>query len=168
MIIDITGNKQNSVIQWSGGFNIASGETVNFGQGKTNQNYLNIVYGSKSSHIDGILNGGNNNIFLINPNDIVVGKGGSTSANRVHLSTSSVSNGDMQRFANGTSDTDTIFGLGTSLSPVIKPNMGNIINLGIIEDKSKVTLLGNKVANYDQNLNIGIIRSGSQFSIRSN
>lgn len=37
-------------ISVSGGFNIASDETVNFRQGKTNQNYLNIVYGSKSSH----------------------------------------------------------------------------------------------------------------------
>lgn len=37
-------------ISVSGGFNIASNETVNFGQGKTNQNYLNIVYGSKSSN----------------------------------------------------------------------------------------------------------------------
>ncbi|ECL2570995.1 filamentous hemagglutinin N-terminal domain-containing protein [Campylobacter jejuni] len=63
-------------ISVSGGFNIASDETVNFGQGKTNQNYLNIVYGSKSSHIDGKLEGGSNNIFLINPNGIVVGKGG--------------------------------------------------------------------------------------------
>lgn len=60
-------------ISVSGGFNIASNETVNFGQGKTNQNYLNIVYGSKSSHS---LNSGSNNIFLINPNGIVVGKGG--------------------------------------------------------------------------------------------
>ncbi|EOA9752606.1 hypothetical protein ACQX7Y_000569 [Campylobacter jejuni] len=48
--MNISGSKTNSVIQWGGGFNIASGETVNFGQGKTNQNYLNIVYGSKSSH----------------------------------------------------------------------------------------------------------------------
>ncbi|HFF9234601.1 TPA: hypothetical protein ACGFF8_001606 [Campylobacter jejuni] len=48
--MNISGSKTNSVIQWGGGFNIASDETVNFGQGKTNQNYLNIVYGSKSSH----------------------------------------------------------------------------------------------------------------------
>ncbi len=40
-IMNITGNKQNSVIQWGGGFNIANGETVNF-KG-TNQNYLNMV-----------------------------------------------------------------------------------------------------------------------------
>ncbi|HED7556142.1 TPA: hypothetical protein R5627_001677, partial [Campylobacter jejuni] len=109
-----------------------------------------------------------NNIFLINPNGIVVGKDGSISANKVYLSTSSVSNEDMQRFADGVNDTDKIFGLGTSLSPVIKPNMGNVINLGIIEGKSKVNLIGNKVANYDQNLNVGIIKSSSQFSVRSN
>ncbi|HHS6605360.1 TPA: hypothetical protein ACTN59_001557 [Campylobacter jejuni] len=48
--MNISGSKTNSAIQWGGGFNIASGETVNFGQGKTNQNYLNIAYGSKSSH----------------------------------------------------------------------------------------------------------------------
>ncbi|EDO9653695.1 hemagglutinin [Campylobacter jejuni] len=42
--MNISGSKTNSVIQWGGGFNIASGETVNFGQGKTNQNYLNIAY----------------------------------------------------------------------------------------------------------------------------
>ncbi|EAI0534200.1 TPA: filamentous hemagglutinin N-terminal domain-containing protein, partial [Campylobacter jejuni] len=87
-VMDITGNKQNSVIQWGGGFNIDKGETVNF-QG-SGYNYLNIVYGSKSSHIDGTLNGGSNNIFLINPNGIVVGKGGSISANRVFLSASSI------------------------------------------------------------------------------
>ncbi|HEF1151828.1 TPA: filamentous hemagglutinin N-terminal domain-containing protein, partial [Campylobacter jejuni] len=87
-VMNITGKGQNSVIQWGGGFNIASGETVNFnGSGK---NYLNIAYGSKSSHIDGTLNGGSNNIFLINPNGIVVGKDGSINANRVFLSASSI------------------------------------------------------------------------------
>uniref|UniRef100_UPI000AEC4917 two-partner secretion domain-containing protein n=1 Tax=Campylobacter jejuni TaxID=197 RepID=UPI000AEC4917 len=96
-VMDITGNKQNSVIQWGGGFNIDKGETVNF-QG-SGYNYLNIVYGSKSSHIDGTLNGGSNNIFLINPNGIVVGKGGSISANRVFLSASSIGDGEMKEFA---------------------------------------------------------------------
>lgn len=59
-------------ISVSGGFNIASNETVNFRQGKTNQNYLIL----KALIIDGTLNSGSNNIFLINPNGIVVGKGG--------------------------------------------------------------------------------------------
>ncbi|EAK3931322.1 filamentous hemagglutinin N-terminal domain-containing protein [Campylobacter jejuni] len=165
-VMNITGNKQNSVIQWGGGFNIASGETVNF-KG-TNQNYLNIVYGSKSSHIDGKLEGGSNNIFLINPNGIVVGKGGSINANRVYLSTSSVSNEDMQRFANGVSDTDVIFGTGKNISPVIQLNpKGNIINLGTIEGKNDLTLIGNEIAQFDKDKNVGSYKSNNHISTRA-
>ncbi|HEA8131089.1 TPA: filamentous hemagglutinin N-terminal domain-containing protein [Campylobacter jejuni] len=164
-IMNITGNKQNSVIQWGGGFNIANGETVNF-KG-TNQNYLNIVYGSKSSHIDGKLEGGSNNIFLINPNGIVVGKGGSISANRVFLSASSIGDKEMKEFAE--SGGEKTFGLGVNLSPVIKTKLnGNVVNLGVIEGKSDVTLIGNEVANYDKNLNIGKIKSDNPFSVRAN
>ncbi|HHY1437600.1 TPA: filamentous hemagglutinin N-terminal domain-containing protein, partial [Campylobacter jejuni] len=136
-IMNITGNKQNSVIQWGGGFNIDKGETVNFnGSGK---NYLNIAYGSKSSHIDGTLNGGSNNIFLINPNGIVVGKGGSINANKVFLSTSSIGDKEMKEFATS----------GT-VSPVIKPNTkGNIINLGNIGTKNgDIILVANYVTNF--------------------
>ncbi|MDN2909668.1 filamentous hemagglutinin N-terminal domain-containing protein, partial [Campylobacter jejuni] len=72
--MNITGNKVNSVIQWGGGFNIAKNETVNFnGSGK---NYLNIAYGTKSSTIDGLLNATGNNVYLINPNGVVIGKSG--------------------------------------------------------------------------------------------
>ncbi|EOE6610520.1 filamentous hemagglutinin N-terminal domain-containing protein [Campylobacter jejuni] len=133
--MNISGSKANSVIQWGGGFNIASGETVNFkGNGK---NYLNIAYGSKSSHIDGKLEGGSNNIFLINPNGIVVGKGGSINANKVFLSASSIGDKEMKEFATS----------GT-VSPVIKPNTkGNIINLGTISVYDRVVMAGNQVSN---------------------
>ncbi|EFP1158254.1 filamentous hemagglutinin N-terminal domain-containing protein [Campylobacter jejuni] len=133
--MNISGSKTNSVIQWGGGFNIASGETVNFkGNGK---NYLNIAYGSKSSHIDGKLEGGSNNIFLINPNGIVVGKGGSINANKVFLSASSIGDKEMKEFATS----------GT-VSPVIKPNTkGNIINLGTISVYDRVVMAGNQVSN---------------------
>ncbi|ELJ6944059.1 filamentous hemagglutinin N-terminal domain-containing protein [Campylobacter sp. US42a] len=168
-VMNIAGKGQNSVIQWGGGFNIASGETVNFGQGKTNQNYLNIVYGSKSSHIDGKLEGGSNNIFLINPNGIVVGKGGSISANRVYLSTSSVGDDGMQKFANGASDTDAIFGTGKNISPVIQLNpKGNIINLGTIEGKNDLTLIGNEIAQFDKDKNVGLYKSNNRISFRYN
>ena len=136
-VMDIAGKGQNSVIQWGGGFNIANGETVNFkGNG---YNYLNIVYGSKSSHIDGKLEGGTNNIFLINPNGIVVGKGGSINANRVFLSASSIGDKEMKEFASS----------GT-VSPVIKPNTkGNIINLGHIGTKNgDIILVANYVTNF--------------------
>ncbi|EAK8799088.1 filamentous hemagglutinin N-terminal domain-containing protein [Campylobacter jejuni] len=140
-VMDITGKGQNSVIQWGGGFNINKGETVNFkGSG---YNYLNIVYGSKSSHIDGKLEGGSNNIFLINPNGIVVGKGGSISANKVFLSASSIGDKEMQEFA------ETPERQVANISPVIKQNMGNIINLGHIgAQNSDIILVADRVTNF--------------------
>ncbi|HEF8208977.1 TPA: filamentous hemagglutinin N-terminal domain-containing protein [Campylobacter jejuni] len=144
-VMNITGKGQNSVIQWGGGFNIASGETVNFGQGKTNQNYLNIVYGSKSSHIDGTLNGGSNNIFLINPNGIVVGKDGSINANKIVLSASSIGDKEMQEFAS--SGKLAMYEVGSGVSPVIKPNAGNVINLGTISAKERIVMVGNQNSN---------------------
>ncbi|HHY1437599.1 TPA: filamentous hemagglutinin N-terminal domain-containing protein, partial [Campylobacter jejuni] len=139
--MNISGSKTNSVIQWGGGFNINKGETVNFnGSG---YNYLNIVYGSKSSHIDGTLNGGSNNIFLINPNGIVVGKGGSISANKVFLSASSIGDKEMKEFA------ETPERQVANISPVIKQNMGNIINLGHIGTKNgDIILVADRVTNF--------------------
>ncbi|EAK7320025.1 filamentous hemagglutinin N-terminal domain-containing protein, partial [Campylobacter jejuni] len=153
-VMDITGKGQNSVIQWGGGFNIANGETVNFqGSGK---NYLNIAYGSKSSHIDGTLNGGSNNIFLINPNGIVVGKGGSISAKKIVLSTSSVSDDEMKEFAS--SGRVAAFEYNKDISPVIKPNAGNVINTGNIKG-DYIGIVTNQYANFNVNGDIGSVDS---------
>ncbi|HID0731386.1 TPA: filamentous hemagglutinin N-terminal domain-containing protein [Campylobacter jejuni] len=138
--MNITGNKVNSVIQWGGGFNIAKGETVNF-NGK-NQNYLNIAYGTKSSTIDGLLNATGNNVYLINPNGVVIGKSGTINANKFGVSTSSMSNTEMQNFANST---NPVF------SPVFKPNnKGNVVNMGNIKAKD-VLIIGNEVGNIGSN-----------------
>ncbi|HEG0497601.1 TPA: hypothetical protein SB541_001576, partial [Campylobacter jejuni] len=91
------------------------------------------------------------------------------SANRVYLSTSSVSNEDMQRFANGVSDTDKIFGIGKNISPVIQFNpKGNMINLGTIEGKNDLILIGNQVAQFDKDKNVGIYKSDKHISFRCN
>lgn len=143
--MNISGSKTNSVIQWGGGFNIANGETVNFkGNG---YNYLNIVYGSKSSHIDGTLEGGTNNIFLINPNGIVVGKDGSINANRVFLSASSIGDKEMREFAKDGKISAFEGNPLTTASPVIKSNAGNVINLGTITAGERVVMVGNQVSN---------------------
>ncbi|EOI4883791.1 filamentous hemagglutinin N-terminal domain-containing protein [Campylobacter jejuni] len=137
--MNITGNKVNSVIQWGGGFNIAKGETVNFGQGKTNQNYLNIAYGTKSSTIDGLLNATGNNVYLINPNGVVIGKSGTINANKFGVSTSSIDSKAMQEFADKSTFASPVF------SPVFKPNnKGNVINMGNINAKD-VLIIGNEV-----------------------
>ncbi|MBX1795455.1 filamentous hemagglutinin N-terminal domain-containing protein [Campylobacter sp. US55] len=150
--MNITGNKVNSVIQWGGGFNIAKGETVNFGQGKTNQNYLNIAYGTKSSTIDGKLEGGSNNIFLINPNGIVVGKDGSINANKIVLSASSIGDKEMQEFASSGNIAGYEYKKG--VSPVIKPNMGNIINTGYIKS-DYIGIVAKQYADFDKDGNVG-------------
>ncbi|EAI3913060.1 filamentous hemagglutinin N-terminal domain-containing protein [Campylobacter lari] len=136
--MNINGKGPNSVIQWGGGFNIGKGEQVNFNG--SNKNYLNIAHGTSKSTIAGILNAGGNNVFLINPNGVIITKTGTINANRFVASTSSMSDGDMKAFANLKSFED-----GLSFSPVFKPNKaGNVVNMGTINAKN-VTLQGNKV-----------------------
>lgn len=138
--MNITGNKVNSVIQWGGGFNIAKGETVNFRQGKTNQNYLNIAYGTKSSTIDGLLNTTGNNVYLINPNGVVIGKSGTINANKFGVSTSSIDSKAMQEFADRSTFESPVF------SPKFTANKGNVINMGNIK-ANDVLIIGNEVGN---------------------
>ncbi|WP_139493204.1 filamentous hemagglutinin N-terminal domain-containing protein, partial [Campylobacter armoricus] len=90
--------------------------------------------------IDGLLNANGNNVFLINPNGVIITKTGTINANRFVASTSSMSNEDMQRFANMSNFND-----GLSFSPVFKPQKaGNVVNMGNI-NADKVLLIGNKV-----------------------
>ncbi|EGK8010778.1 filamentous hemagglutinin N-terminal domain-containing protein, partial [Campylobacter lari] len=128
-----------SVIQWGGGFSIGKGESVNFGG--SNKNYLNIAHGTSKSTIEGLLNASGNNVFLINPNGVIITKTGTINANRFVASTSSMSDGDMTAFANMKSFED-----GLRFSPVFKPkpNGGNVVNMGNI-NANNVLLIGNKV-----------------------
>ncbi|WP_410708914.1 filamentous hemagglutinin N-terminal domain-containing protein [Campylobacter lari] len=149
--MNIIGNGKNSVIQWGGGFSIGQGEKVNFGG--TDKNYLNIAHGTDKSTIEGLLNAGGNNVFLINPNGVIITKTGTINANRFVASTSSMSDGDMWKFAKSTQ------AQGASFSPVFKPNPkgGNVINMGGEINAASVVLQGNKVvsnayADYDKNL----------------
>ncbi|MCV3337808.1 filamentous hemagglutinin N-terminal domain-containing protein [Campylobacter sp. RKI_CA19_01121] len=135
--MNIIGNGTNSVIQWGGGFSIGQGESVNFG-GK-DKNYLNIAHGTSKSTIEGLLNAGGNNVFLINPNGVIITKTGTINANRFVASTSSMSDGDMWKFAKLTK------AQGASFSPVFKPQKaGNVVNMGNI-NADDVLLIGNKV-----------------------
>ncbi|MCV3471215.1 filamentous hemagglutinin N-terminal domain-containing protein, partial [Campylobacter sp. CNRCH_2015_0814] len=137
--MQINGNGTNSVIQWGGGFSIGQGETVEFG-GK-DKNYLNIAHGTSKSMIEGILNAGGNNVFLINPNGVIITKTGTINANRFVASTSSMSDGEMTAFANMKTFND-----GLSFSPVFKPQKaGNVVNMGNI-NANNVLLIGNKVS----------------------
>ncbi|EAK9994726.1 filamentous hemagglutinin N-terminal domain-containing protein [Campylobacter lari] len=132
--MQVNGNGQNSVIQWGGGFNIANGEKVEFGGG--GKNYLNIAHGASKSTIAGILEAGNNNVFLINPNGIIITKTGRIDANRFVASTSTLNNTDYENF----------FKMGSNFSPVFKGDkLGNVVNMGNIDVKENLILQGNKI-----------------------
>ncbi|STA75983.1 Filamentous haemagglutinin domain protein [Campylobacter lari] len=133
--MNIIGNGKNSIIQWGGGFNIGKGESVNFGG--TDKNYLNIAHGASKSTIEGVLNAGGNNVFLINPNGVIIEKSGSIiNANRFVASTTSLQAQHFEEFK----------AQGASFSPVFKPNPkgGNVVNMGNI-NANNVLLIGNKV-----------------------
>nr|WP_232088176.1 filamentous hemagglutinin N-terminal domain-containing protein [Campylobacter peloridis] len=139
----INGNKVNSVIQWGGGFNINKGESVNFGG--NSKNYLNIAHGTNKSTIAGVLNASGNNVFLINPNGVIITKTGNINANRFVASTSSMSNEDMNKFANGQYANGKTIDYAT-FSPVFKANkLGNVVNMGNI-NANDVLLIGHKVS----------------------
>ncbi len=131
--VTIAGKGQNHVIQWGGGFNIGQNESVNF-NGK-NQNYLNIAYQKDASKIDGALNRGNNNIFLVNPMGVLIGKTGTITAGKFVASTTPLKDSDVQNFISQ----------GMNFSPVFDVSkQGNIINLGKI-NADNIVLIGNKV-----------------------
>ncbi|MBT0825378.1 filamentous hemagglutinin N-terminal domain-containing protein, partial [Campylobacter lari] len=89
---------------------------------------------------EGVLNAGGNNVFLINPNGVIITKTGTINANRFVASTSSMSDGDMTAFANMKNFND-----GLSFSPIFKPQKaGNVVNMGNI-NANNVLLIGNKV-----------------------
>ncbi|MCV3397646.1 filamentous hemagglutinin N-terminal domain-containing protein, partial [Campylobacter sp. RKI_CA19_01116] len=136
----INGNQQNSVIQWGGGFSIGKDAQVHFGKGQSGQNYLNIAHGTSKSTIEGILNAGGNNVFLINPNGVIIEKSGSIiNAKNFMASTATLSNDDFNTFKNLSFDNPQAF------SPKIKPNSGNVVNLGKINSTDSITLQGNKI-----------------------
>ncbi|MFC2342789.1 MAG: YDG domain-containing protein [Negativicutes bacterium] len=68
--MNIISSAENNVIGWQD-FSIQHGEKVQF----DNKNYLNLVQGKGSSFIDGDLTAGGGNIYLVNPNGVIFGKG---------------------------------------------------------------------------------------------
>ncbi|WP_415711041.1 filamentous hemagglutinin N-terminal domain-containing protein, partial [Campylobacter armoricus] len=87
------------------------------------------------STIDGLLNANGNNVFLINPNGVIITKNGTINANRFVASTTSLEARHFEEFKTQ----------GANFSPVFKPSKaGNVVNMGNI-NANNVLLIGNKV-----------------------
>lgn len=85
-----------AIINWQQ-FGIASGETVNFIQPSSSSLILNRVTGLDSSFINGKLNA-NGQVFIINPNGVLLGEGAQINAGGIVASTLGISDKD---FMNG-------------------------------------------------------------------
>lgn len=132
-IMNITGDKTHNVIAWGGGFNIGKDNTVNF---TTNgKNYLNLDYTNKASQILGTLNGGTNNVYIVNPSGVLVGEGATINANKFGVSTIPMG-----------IDAINTFSVDDSFSPVFNANKGDVVNMGTIK-ANEIVLVGNKVEN---------------------
>ncbi|WP_348518171.1 hypothetical protein [Campylobacter sp. CCS1377] len=134
--MNITGTTSGGkhVIAWGGGFNIGAGETVNFTT--DGHYYLNLDYSKNSSKLFGKLNGGTNNIFLVNPNGTIIGSGASINANKFAVSTKALNDVQMQKFMQT-----------GEFSPVFEPSIaGNIdIQKGADIKVSELALVGDKI-----------------------
>ena len=82
----------NAIINWDS-FSIAAGELTQFLQPGTSSAVLNRVTGGDPSAIHGALQA-NGNVFVINPNGILVGPSGTIDVHGLVLSTLDVSDGE--------------------------------------------------------------------------
>ncbi|MCG8602870.1 MAG: filamentous hemagglutinin N-terminal domain-containing protein, partial [Verrucomicrobiales bacterium] len=129
--LQIRQNSRNAIINWED-FSIDAGELTQFRQPNSSAAVLNRVMGGNPTAIHGALRA-NGNVFVINPNGILIGAGGTIDVHGLVLSTLDVSNGEF--LAGG----DMVF-KGDSEAGVT--NMGRINGIG-----GDVFLIGKTVTN---------------------
>lgn len=129
-VIDINGTG-NNVINWKD-FSIDHGEKVRFDNGGNVNNYANIVTGSATSFINGAMEGGNN-VYLINPNGVIFGKGAEVNVGNLYVSTQG-----------GLNDADYDDVTSAFTSPVTTTVASDVVNLGNIE-ATTVEVVGNNI-----------------------
>ncbi|UZD42974.1 YDG domain-containing protein [Selenomonas sputigena] len=81
----IESQNTNNVIGWKD-FSVKSGESVVFDSGAKTNNYLNIVTGNVTSHIDGKMRGGNN-VYIANSHGVIFGDGASVDVGNLYVTT---------------------------------------------------------------------------------
>ena len=133
--MNIHQQSQKAIINWDT-FDIGASETVRFFQPGTNAAVLNRVMSLNPSMIDGVMKA-NGNVFLVNPNGVLIGSSGLIQTNSFLGSTLNISDQD---FLNDS----YIFKLDPGAS------IGSIINRGLIKAESSgyVSLLSPKIENH--------------------
>lgn len=91
----VTQTSSRAVIDWRA-FDIAPTETVNFLQPNAQAAVLNRVTGSQFSSLQGTLNA-NGQVYLVNPNGILIGNGAAINVGSFFASTANISNANFMR-----------------------------------------------------------------------
>ena len=91
----ITQTTDRAVIDWRS-FNIAANETVTFAQPGVTSAVLNRVTGGQFSSLQGALNA-NGQVFLVNPNGVMIGNGATINVGSFVASTANISNTSFMR-----------------------------------------------------------------------
>ncbi len=127
--MDIASSVTNNLLTWQD-FSIAKGETVNFQGANT---YLNVVTGANESQIFGALTGSEANVFLVNPNGILIGDGAQVNVGSLHLSTADIK-GSLADFDTAKAALD---GVATF--------SGDVVNKGTLKAAQEITVDGNNI-----------------------
>lgn len=117
---NITSDNTNNVIGWKD-FSIKTGESVVFDNDTQTNNYLNIVTGKVTSHIDGTMKGGKN-VYIANSHGVIFGNGASVDVGNLYVTTRK-----LDADAIGTSVKNGMIDLDAPTSAGVT---GNIINGG--------------------------------------
>ena len=126
--MSITSGAENNLIKWVD-FSIGQNESVTFDA----KNYLNYVTGSAVSDIQGTLKG-TGNIYLVNPNGILIGDGATVNVGSLHLSTRSLT---ADQLANYSAATGALFKNDNAA-------VGDGINLGNL-NANVISVEGNNI-----------------------
>ncbi|MGN8832785.1 YDG domain-containing protein [Selenomonas montiformis] len=122
--LNITSTTKNNVITWQD-FSVGKNETVRFDGGAKTNNYLNIVTGANTSNIQGKIQGGND-VYLVNPNGIIIGKDAVVDVGNFYASTRYVSE-EAAKQAAGSQN------LAAVLSDTSKSVAADVVNLGTVQ-----------------------------------
>ena len=129
----ITQNSQSAIIDWQT-FDLSTSDLVHFDQPSASAAVLNRIHDTNPSQIFGAIEG-NGQVFLINPNGILIGAGAEVNVGSLFLSTMDISDDDFMQ--------------GNYQFSSQGEAHGSIINQGVIEASTGgfVAMVGNTVSN---------------------
>lgn len=136
--VNITSTTKNNVISWQD-FSLAKDEKVKFDGGNKTNNYLNIVRGANTSQIDGKIEGGND-VYIVNPNGVIFGKGSSVNVGNLYVSTRYVSDDAAKNACDANNMTAVLASTDKSMASDVV-NMGHIAADKVIAEGKNIRFM---------------------------